>query len=116
MPLLTRDRVAEVLRRGDEFRVDADVPPRFRAGDRVRARNIHPFGHTRLPRYVRGRPGRVVARRGVHVFPDSNAGGAGEDPRWLYSVAFEGPDLWGPDGDPTLTVYLDLWEPYLERA
>lgn len=113
---LSADAVAATLAAGSPADRPQRTQPAFGPGDRVRARNIHPFGHTRLPRYVRGRPGRVEARRGVHVFPDSNAGGAGEDPRWLYSVAFEGPDLWGPDGDPTLTVYLDLWEPYLERA
>jgi nitrile hydratase subunit beta len=51
--------------------------------------------------------------RGCQVFPDSNALGR-EDPRWLYTVRFDGRELWGEDGDPTTTVSVDLWEPYLE--
>jgi nitrile hydratase len=52
----------------------------------------------------------------VHVFPDSNAHGGGEDPHWLYGVVFEASELWGPEGRPGDSVSLDLWEPYLERA
>ena len=54
----------------------------------VRAKNIHPDGHTRLPRYVRGHLGEIVRVHGTHVFPDSNAKGLGEDPQWLYAVSF----------------------------
>lgn len=90
--------------------------PAFKAGDRVRGRNINPTGHTRLPRYVRGRLGEVVAWRGAHVFPDSNAHEGGEDPRHLYSVRFTARELWGEAASPRDSVYLDLWEPYLERA
>jgi nitrile hydratase len=90
--------------------------PSFNPGDKVRARNINPPGHTRLPRYVRGRQGIVTAMHGAHVFPDSNAHGAGEDPRPLYTVRFAATELWGPDANPRDSVSLDLWEPYLERA
>ena len=95
---------------------DAEAPARFRPGDRVRAKNMHPTGHTRLPRYVRGHVGTIERVRGCHVFPDSNASGAGENPQWLYSVCFEGRELWGTDGDPTAKVSVDVWEPYLEPA
>ncbi len=90
--------------------------PAFAEGDRVRARNLNPTGHTRLPRYVRGHLGVVVALHGAHVFPDSNAHGHGEDPRPLYTVRFAAQELWGSDANPRDSVCLDLWEAYLERA
>jgi nitrile hydratase subunit beta len=80
----------------------------------VRARNMHPTGHTRLPRYVRGHIGTVMDVHGAHVFPDSNAAGLGEAPQWLYNVRFAGRELWGEAADPTLTVSVDAWETYLE--
>jgi nitrile hydratase len=72
--------------------------------------------HTRLPRYVRGHVGTVERVLGCHVFPDSNSLGAGENPHWLYTVRFTGRELWGPDGDPSVTVSVDAWEPYLDPA
>lgn len=95
---------------------DIAAPARFAVGDRVRTLNINPAGHTRLPRYARARAGTIGRVHGPHVYPDSNASGKGEDPRWCYSVTFTGRELWGADADPTLTVSLDLWEPYLEPA
>jgi nitrile hydratase len=91
-------------------------PAAFDVGDRVRARVINPTGHTRLPRYVRGRQGVIERRHGAHVFPDSHAHGKGEDPHHLYSVRFAARELWGPDAPVRDSVRLDLWEPYLERA
>jgi nitrile hydratase beta subunit len=88
----------------------------FGPGDAVRARVIHPAGHTRLPRYVRGRTGVVEAVHGCHVFPDHHAAGLGEDPQWLYTVVFDGRELWGADTDPTVAVSVDAFEPYLEPA
>jgi len=90
--------------------------PLFKAGDRVRTRNFHPTGHTRLPRYARGKAGVIENRQGSFVYPDTNAHGKGEDPQWIYSVVFSGTELWGPDADPALSVAIDCWEPYLERA
>ena len=84
-------------------------------GDHVRAKNINPLGHTRLPRYVRGHVGTIERIHGCHVFPDASAAGR-EDPQWLYAVRFSGTELWGPDGDPTSAVSIDAFEPYLEPA
>lgn len=87
----------------------------FRVGDRVRAKNINPLGHTRLPRYVRGKTGVIERVQGSYVFPDTNANGKGEDPQWVYSVVFSGTELWGKAADPGHSVAVDCWEPYLER-
>jgi len=92
------------------------TPALFKVGDRVRTKNMHPTTHTRLPRYARGRSGVVDRVLGCQVYPDSSALGAGDDPRWLYTIVFEGRELWGSDTDPTLEVSIDAFEPYLEPA
>ena len=104
------------LQRGRPTNREAPRPARFQVGDRVRAKNMHPLTHTRLPRYVRGHAGTVTRAHGCHVFPDSNAHGHGEDPQWLYTVSFPGRELWGAAADPTVTVSVDAFEPYLESA
>ena len=87
---------------------------RFTKGDRVRARNINPTGHTRLPRYVRGKTGIVERDWGVFVFPDTNAHHAGDKPQHCYCVAFDARELWGKSAGRE-RLYIDLWEDYLER-
>jgi nitrile hydratase subunit beta len=106
--------VAPTLGRGGPTRREPPRTARFAAGERVRARNIHPATHTRLPRYARGRRGTIQRVHGCHVFPDMNAHGLGEDPQWLYTVRFDAQELWGRDADPTLSVSIDAFEPYLE--
>jgi nitrile hydratase beta subunit len=114
---LTPDGVAKVLHRGGPTERDgATSPALFATGERVRAKVIDPPTHTRLPRYVRGHVGTIERVLGFHVFPDSNATGAGENPQWLYTVTFDGGELWGGASDPSLKVSVDAWEPYLERA
>jgi len=111
----TRDQVERILTRG-RFGRAAQAPAKFKPGDRVRAKNIHPVTHTRLPRYVRGHVGTVERVLGCHVFPDTNSLGQGENPQWLYTVRFDGRELWGADADPTIKISVDAWEPYLEPA
>jgi nitrile hydratase beta subunit len=113
---LTAEGVASMLHRGGPTERDATRLALFAAGDRVRAKMIHPPTHTRLPHYVRGHVGIVERVLGYHVFPDSNATGAGENPQWLYTVTFDGGELWGEVSDPNLKVSVDAWEPYLEPA
>jgi nitrile hydratase len=108
--------VAAVLHRGGPTERQTTRTPRFAAGDRVRAKKIHPPTHTRLPHYVRGHMGRIERVIGCHVFPDSNSQGFGEDPQWLYTVTFDGAELWADAPDPNLRVSVDAWEPYLEPA
>jgi nitrile hydratase len=85
----------------------------FRPDDRVIARNINPAGHTRLPRYVRGKEGTIERFLGTFVFPDTNALGRGEHPEPCYAVRFDVRDLWGEDARPGDTVCVDLWQSYL---
>ena len=114
--VLAADRVPAAMAAGSPCDRPVDTRLLYAAGDRVRARNIHPHGHTRLPRYVRGKTGTVEAVNGAHVFPDTNAHGGGEQPQWLYTVVFSGDKLWGGYGDAKLTVSVDAWESYLEPA
>ncbi len=115
-PQLTVDMVPAMVARRASTRRDIPVSPRFKVGQRVRARNIHPTGHTRLPRYARGKHGTIVTDRGVFVFPDTNAHFQGEKPQHLYSVRFAARELWGEQASPRDSVHLDMWDDYLERA
>lgn len=108
--------VERVLLRGDKARVDIDLPPRFRAGDSVVTRNVNPLGHTRLPRYVRGRHGVVDRDHGVFVFPDTHAMAKDPKPQHVYSVRFTAQELWGADASLRHSVYVDLWDDYLDPA
>jgi nitrile hydratase len=112
--LRAKDAPAVVVR--GSYERPATTPARFKVGDRVKAKNIHPTTHTRLPRYARGHVGVVERLLGCQVFPDSSALGDGDDPRWLYTVVFEGRELWGADAEATLKVSIDAFEPYLEPA
>ena len=115
-PPVTADTIMNMITGIGLYRRDVAVRPRFAAGDQVRARNINPEGHTRLPRYVRGHVGMIERDHGAHVFPDSNARRAGEAPQTLYTVRFTARELWGDAANPADQVSLDLWEDYLESA
>jgi nitrile hydratase beta subunit len=114
-PALSAAQVGPMLARGGPSEREPQAPARFAQGDLVRTRVMNPATHTRLPRYARGRKGRIVLVHGAHVFPDSNALGKGEAPQWLYTVRFEGRELWGEDGTAS-AVHVDCWESYLEPA
>lgn len=115
-PPLPADQVPGVLRTGAIASRDVKIDPRFAVGQQVRARNINPIGHTRLPRYARGKTGVIDRNHGVYVFPDTNAHFRGENPQHVYSVRFTARELWGTDAPPRDSVYLDLWDNYLEPA
>jgi len=112
---LSAAQVPNIITRGS-FARPAQKPARFKPGDHVRTKNIHPKTHTRLPRYARDKVGVVEALRGCHVFPDTVAIGKGEDPQWLYTVLFDGRELWGESAEPSLKVSIEAFEPYLEPA
>jgi nitrile hydratase len=95
---------------------DPGVLPSFRVGQHVRARNINPAGHTRLPRYARGKAGTIVRDHGVYTFPDTSAHFLGEKRQHVYSVRFAARELWGEGASPRDSVYIDMWDDYLEEA
>jgi nitrile hydratase len=113
-PALTADKVPSLVAHGTPASRNVQVAPQFQVGQRVRARNINPLGHTRLPRYARGRFGTIERDRGVFVFPDTNAEFLGEKPQHIYSVRFTARELWGEQSSPRDSVYVDLWDDYLE--
>jgi nitrile hydratase beta subunit len=115
-PAVTADMVPALVARRGSARRDAAVSPRFKVGQRVRARNVHPTGHTRLPRYARGKVGLIARDHGVFVFPDTNAEFLGEKPQHVYSVRFAARELWGEQASPRDSIHLDMWDDYLERA
>jgi nitrile hydratase subunit beta len=115
-PVLTADIVPAMIARGNSARRDVRIDARFAAGQRVRARNMNPTGHTRLPRYARGKLGTIVRDHGVFVFPDTRAHFQGDKSQHVYSVRFDARELWGGNAKPHDAVYVDLWEDYLEPA
>jgi nitrile hydratase len=114
-PPATTDRAS----RGPAERIEAAAAspaPRFAVGDAVLTRNVHPAGHTRLPRYARGKRGVIARAYGAQTLPDTNAHGLGEQPEPLYKVRFAARELWGEAAEPDGAVSIDLWESYLGRG
>jgi nitrile hydratase beta subunit len=115
-PPLTADKVPLLVAKGVPASRNTPVAPTFRVGQRVRARNINPTGHTRLPRYARGKLGTIERDHGVFVFPDTNAHFLGEKPQHVYSVRFAARELWGEQAMPKDTVIIAMWDDYLESV
>jgi nitrile hydratase beta subunit len=111
--LAARD-VEKALRTSRTSKADEEIPPRYKVGDRVVTRNINPLGHTRLPRYARGKGGVVSLDHGVWVFPDTAGNGLGRNSQHCYSVRFEARELWGEAASARDAVYIDLWDDHLE--
>jgi nitrile hydratase len=108
--------VAPFLRKRRAARLDADVAPRFRAGAPVVTRNLHPAGHTRLPRYARGRHGTIERDHGVFIFADTHAMSRDQKPQHCYSVRFSARELWGAEAGARDSVFVDLWDDHLDPA
>ena len=115
-PVLTLETSSRWLNRGIASSQDPGVPPQLQVGQRVRARNINPVGHTRLPRYARGKTGVVARDHGVYDFPDTKAHFQGNKRQHLYSVRFSARELWGEGVSPHDSVYIEMWDDYLEPA
>lgn len=115
-PAVRADAVERILSGGSPYEREITSPARFKAGDKVHTLNMHPTGHTRLPRYARGKTGEVLFVNGAHVYPDTHAHGEGEQPQWLYTVQFSARELWGDQARAGDTITVDCWEPYLEPA
>ena len=115
-PAMNMRNVSSAFAPANPARPNAGVSPRFSAGQRVRARNIHPAHHTRLPRYARGKQGIIHRDHGIFIFPDTNAHFAGEHPQHVYSVRFAARELWGEQVSARDSVYIDMWDDHLELA
>ena len=114
--VLRVNQVENFLANRIRARVDVEVAPRFRAGQGVVARNIHPTGHTRLPRYARGRRGVIDRDYGVFIFPDTHAMTRDKKPQHLYGVRFAARELWGQAASARDSVYVNLWDDHLDPA
>ena len=111
---VTKDQVWPFFQHGGSLEMPAKDGPRFKVGDAVIIRNNNPVHHTRVPRYARGKRGTVVALHGSFAFADTRAQGLGDNPQHLYTVRFEGAELWGTDTEPREAVYLDMYDSYRE--
>ena len=110
------EQVASILERGGPTLMSANAAPKYSIGDVVRTRNLHPRGHIRLPRYIRGRQGTIERCHGAHVFPDVHAGSGVKQAEILYTVAFDSQELWGKErGGSEDTVRVDVFEPYIDQ-
>ena len=114
---LAVEKIPEILGRGSPAQMRPQSAPLFQTGQLIRVRNFHPKSHTRAPRYIRGRSGRVSAHYGAHIFPDLHSARGEKCPAHLYSIRFEAGELWGEqDAEGRFAVYVDLFEPYLQAA
>jgi nitrile hydratase beta subunit len=114
--MLTAAEVAPMVAKGFPSTRDVAATPSFHPGQRVRARNLNPVSHTRLPRYARGKVGTIVRDHGVFLFPDASVLGLGAKPQHVYSVRFASSELWGEHANQNDSVYLDMWDDYLAPA
>ena len=114
LPPAAPERVRYGLKNRISASLEVDIAPRFAPGEQVRARNINPPHHTRLPRYVRGKRGEIERNHGVFPFPDSDIRGETDRPQHVYSVRFDARELWGDDAPPNDAVHIDLFDDYLE--
>ena len=96
-------------------RTNAPARARFKAGDRVRVKLDHVPGHVRMPGYIRGKAGVVVAESPAYPFPDAHAHGVASQDEPTYDVRFRSEDLWPQSADAAL-VHVGVFQSYLEPA
>jgi nitrile hydratase len=112
-PPMNPEGVRQMLATGRSSARLINEAPKYKIGDTVRTITNSPKGHTRLPRYARGRTGTVITHHGAHVFADSAGAMTGENPQHLYTVRFTARELWGEQGHPRDTITLEMFESYL---
>jgi nitrile hydratase beta subunit len=115
-PVVTPAVARELLFRTRKTEQDIELTPRFHVGDRVRGRNINLTTHTRMPRYTRGKTGVVARDRGVFNLPDSEEVSGEPKPQHVYLIHFSAQELWGEEAPAHDSLYIDMWEDYLEPA
>jgi len=106
-------RLMKAVRKRSPSNRESGISPRFQVGDSIAVRNIHPQGHTRLPRYVRGKRGSIARFHGIHDFHDVLPEGESARPQPVYSVRFEAHELWGESAEANGIVNIDMWESYI---
>jgi nitrile hydratase beta subunit len=116
VPALSPAQASTFLLRATPGSRDTPIPLRFQVGERVRARNINPVTHTRLPRYARGKTGTIARINGVFPLFDTAAYSLPDKPQHSYSVRFGARELWGDQAAPQDAVYIDMWDDYLDAA
>ena len=109
------ERVRQRVYKPQPLEQRASTEPLFSVGDEIVVRNIHPVGHTRLPRYVRGKRGVIARIYGAQGFQDEPTV-ADSSPQHVYSVVFEASELWGGNAEPNQLLYIDMWECWMESA
>ena len=112
IPIMDKDMVDALLEEGDCYRMDIEVAPKFKVGDRIRVLDIRPEGHTRLTRYIRGKAGVIMRDHGVYPFPDTTISGD-TNPQHVYSVQFDAREVWGERAPATDSLRIDLWDDYM---
>ena len=113
-PALTSAVALDFLFRSPRTQQDIEITPQFHVGDRVRGRNINTKTHTRMPRYTRGKIGVVERDRGVFNLPDSEQVSTGPKPQHVYLIRYTADELWGEEASTHDSLYIDMWEDYLE--
>ena len=116
LPPLPKEGAEFVMSNPVSVRVEGDIPARFKVGDRVFAKNMNPFHHTRIPRYIRGKYGVIEQHHGMFLLPDTNAHGGPDTPEHNYTVKFSATELWGDESPSNDFVYIDLFDSYMEPA
>jgi nitrile hydratase len=116
LPALPAAAVRQFLAGPLRMDVPSDAKPRFKIGDAIIARNMHPHHHTRIPRYVRGRRGTIIQVHETYKLPDTNAHGDPTRVEHVYMVEFSARELWGAEAPPNDTVALNLFDSYMDLA
>jgi nitrile hydratase subunit beta len=96
-------------------RTNAALREVFKAGDRVRVKSDTVAGHIRLPAYIRGKSGVVVAESPPYPFPDAHAHGVAARDEPTYDVRFRSEELWPNSAEPAL-IHVGVFQSYLERC
>ena len=113
-PAVTKEMIEYAMTNPIPVNLDVDIPAKFKAGDKIIAKNIHPLHHTRLPRYIRGKRGLVEHDHGIFLLPDTNAHGGPDSPQHVYTVRFTARELWGEEAPAKDSVCIDLFDDYMD--
>ena len=116
MNLMTADKVKDFFTCGAPVKLDDEVAPRFKEGDDVVGKTVKVSPHCRLPRYVRGKKGKIVKDVGVYIFADTNAINRDPKPQHMYTVRFMHKELWGEAASDVDSVVLTLWDDHMDHA